>query len=52
MVDPVDGQGGVEVRIHVWNGMWHTFEWYHEIPEAEQSMDEIAEFFREHLSDY
>jgi len=28
--------------------MWHTFEWY-EVPEAEQSMDEIAAFFREHL---
>jgi acetyl esterase/lipase len=39
----------VDARLHVCEGMWHTFEWYEEIPEAEQSMDEIADFFREYL---
>jgi len=42
-------RAGVDARLHVWEGMWHTFEWYEEVPEAEQSMDEIAAFFREHL---
>ncbi len=37
-------QAGVDVRLHVWEGMWHTFEWYFEVPEADQSLDEIAEF--------
>ena len=39
-------QAGVDVRLHVWEGMWHSFEWYFEIPEAELSMDEICEFLR------
>lgn len=39
-------QAGVDVRLHVWEGMWHSFEWYFEIPEAELSMDEICDFLR------
>jgi monoterpene epsilon-lactone hydrolase len=42
-------RAGVDARLHVWEGMWHTFEWYLEIPEAEQSMDEIAAFLRDQL---
>lgn len=42
-------RAGVDVRLHVWEGMWHVFEWWPEVPEAEESMDEIAEFLREHL---
>ncbi|MFQ5981829.1 MAG: alpha/beta hydrolase [Woeseiaceae bacterium] len=45
-------RAGVDARLHVWEGMWHTFEWYHEVPEAEQSMGEIAAFFREHLVEW
>lgn len=40
----------IDVRLRVWEGMWHTFEWYYEIPEAEQSMDEIAAFLNERLA--
>jgi acetyl esterase/lipase len=35
---------GVDARLHVWEGMWHTFEWYLELPEAQHSLDEIADF--------
>jgi acetyl esterase/lipase len=43
-------RAGVDARFHVWEGMWHVFEWWPEVPEAEASMDEIAEFLREHLA--
>ena len=43
-------QAGVDVRLHVWEGMWHTFEWYFEVPEADQSLDEIAEFLSNAVS--
>jgi acetyl esterase/lipase len=35
---------GVEARLHVWEAMWHVFEWYLELPEAQRSLDEIADF--------
>ncbi len=37
-------QAGIDVRLHVWEGMWHSFEWYYDVPEADQSLDEIAVF--------
>ena len=37
---------GVDARLHVWEGLWHVFEWYPDIPEAELSLDEIAAFLR------
>ena len=39
---------GVDARLHVWEGMWHTFEWYLELPEAQGSLDEIADFIGTH----
>lgn len=44
-------RAGIDTRLHVWEGMWHTFEWYYTVPEADQSMDEIAAFVREQLRD-
>lgn len=43
-------QAEIDVRLRIWEGMWHTFEWYVDIPEADQSMDEIADFIRKQLS--
>lgn len=40
-------QAAIDVRLRIWTGMWHTFEWYVDIPEADQSMDEIANFIGE-----
>lgn len=42
-------QADVDVRLHVWEGMWHSFEWYAGIPEAESSMDEIACFLSDRI---
>ena len=42
-------RAGVDTRLHVWEGLWHVFEWYPDIPEAQESLDEIAEFLRGHL---
>ena len=40
---------GVEARLHVWEAMWHVFEFYPEIPEGRQSLREIADFLAAHL---
>jgi acetyl esterase/lipase len=42
-------RAGVEATIHVWEGMWHVFEHTHDIPEARESIIEIAGFMSRHL---
>ena len=34
---------GVTVDLQVWEGLWHVFEWYDELPEARKSMIRIAD---------
>ena len=38
---------GVKCDLRVWEGLWHVFEFY-PIPEAEQSIGEVAEFISAH----
>jgi acetyl esterase/lipase len=38
---------GVECDLRVWEGMWHVFEFY-PIPEAAQSILEVADFIQAH----
>ena len=33
---------GVAVDLQVWEGLWHVFEWYEDLPEARQSLARIA----------
>ena len=33
---------GVTVDLQVWEGLWHVFEWYEDLPEARQSICQIA----------
>jgi len=40
---------GVDVTLRVWEGMWHVFEFYREVPEARVSMAEIADFISSRL---
>ena len=40
---------GVDVTLRVWEGMWHVFEFYRELPEARASMSEICDFVRSAL---
>ena len=39
---------GVTCDLRVWEGMWHVFEFYNDLPESEQSIMEIAEFICAH----
>jgi acetyl esterase/lipase len=41
---------GVDVTLRVWEGMWHVFEFYRELPEARASMAEVCAFVRSALS--
>ena len=37
---------GADVTLRVWEGMWHVFEFYRELPEARASLNEIAQFIQ------
>lgn len=39
-------EAGAPVDLRVWEGMWHVFEFYPDIPEADASLSEIAEFLQ------
>jgi monoterpene epsilon-lactone hydrolase len=39
---------GVDCDLRVWEGLWHVFEFYDEIPETELSIREMANFIRIH----
>ena len=41
-------KAGVEVNLQVAEGMWHVFEYYAAVPEAEDSLKNIAAFLRKH----
>ena len=36
-------QAGMSVDLRVWDGLWHVFEFYDELPEAAASLREIAD---------
>ena len=40
---------GADVTLRVWDDLWHVFEFYDELPEAERSLRDIAAFLRRHL---
>ncbi len=37
---------GVDVDLRIWEGMWHVFEFYRDLPEARASMDQVVAFLR------
>jgi monoterpene epsilon-lactone hydrolase len=41
-------KAGVEVTLQVAEGMWHVFEYYAAVPEAKDSIKNIAAFLRKH----
>ncbi len=43
-------EGGNEVDLRVWPGLWHSFEWYHAIPESMESIQEYASFFTQRMN--
>lgn len=38
---------GVDCELRVWEGMWHVFEFYLDLPEARASLTEIAAFIQD-----
>ncbi|MEO0327498.1 MAG: alpha/beta hydrolase [Pseudomonadota bacterium] len=48
-LEKVMREAGVPIELRVWDGMWHVFEFYPGIPEAEASLSEIAEFLNRHF---
>jgi acetyl esterase/lipase len=42
-------QSGVDVSLHLWEGLWHVFEFYPQLPEAKKSLKEIADFLNSAL---
>ena len=40
---------GIAAELRVWEGLWHVFEFYPEIPEGEASLKEIAAFLEAHF---
>ena len=43
-------KAGVNVTLDVYEAMWHVWHFYPHIPEAEQALDEIAEFVQQQMS--
>ena len=41
---------GVDVTLRIWEGMWHVFEFYRELPEARASMTEVCEWISSRLN--
>jgi monoterpene epsilon-lactone hydrolase len=39
----------VVVDLHVWDDLWHVFEWGEQLPEAQESVGQIAKFLTEHM---
>ncbi|MEM7091807.1 MAG: alpha/beta hydrolase fold domain-containing protein [Actinomycetota bacterium] len=44
-------RANVPVDCHVWDGLWHVFEFYDAYPESTESLRDIANFLRAHLRD-
>lgn len=40
---------GVDVRLEIYSRMWHVWQLYLTLPEARQSLEDIAQFFKTHL---
>ena len=43
-------QDGARSQLRVWEGMWHAFEFYADLPEAQASLKEIARFLLDGFS--
>ena len=41
--------GGVDVRLEIFPRMWHVWQLYLTLPQAVQSLDDIAQFLKSHL---
>jgi len=42
---------GTKVELRVWEGLWHVFEWHHDLPEARRSIQQIADHLTHGMAD-
>ncbi|MCI5095408.1 MAG: alpha/beta hydrolase [Rhodobacteraceae bacterium] len=49
-LDRVLRDHGARSELRIWEGMWHVFEYYPDLPEADASLREIARFLQDHLT--
>ena len=40
----------INVDLQVWEGLWHVFEWYDDLPKAGKSLTEIANHLSRHMT--
>jgi monoterpene epsilon-lactone hydrolase len=40
---------GVDVRVHVWKGMFHHFQMFSDLPESRESLTELGKFIKERV---
>jgi acetyl esterase/lipase len=43
-------RAGIAAELRVWEGLWHVFEYYADIPEGRLSLEEIAAHIEKHLA--
>lgn len=43
-------RAGIAAELRVWEGLWHVFEYYAEIPEGRLSLEEVAQHVAMHLA--
>ncbi|MCV6584647.1 MAG: alpha/beta hydrolase [Marinibacterium sp.] len=49
-LDRVLREAGVDSTLRIWEGMWHVFEFYPNVPEAAASLSEIAGFLNDRFA--
>jgi acetyl esterase/lipase len=42
-------KAGIEAQLCIWDGLWHGFVWWPELPESSDAYRIIVDFFRRHL---
>jgi acetyl esterase/lipase len=48
-VEELGKKAGIDVRLEIYPRMWHVWQLYLTLPQAVQSLDDIAQFLRSHL---
>jgi acetyl esterase/lipase len=49
-IDELARAAGVDVRLEIYPRMWHVWQLHLALPQAIQSLDDIAQFFKAHLA--
>jgi monoterpene epsilon-lactone hydrolase len=50
-IEELASEAGVDVRLEIYPRMWHVWQVHLKLPQATQSLDDIAQFLRSHLGE-